>query len=118
MAPNSRFDSQLRVNAETLRTRARRAMALAIAAAMTIAAGLAGCRTASLPEQGSAAEHLYAQRCGSCHKPYAPSSMTVAMWATQVDAMEPKIAQAGLPPLSETERRTILNYLERNAGAQ
>ena len=91
---------------------------LAIAAALAIAAGLAGCRTASLPEHGSAAERLYAQRCGSCHKPYSPSSMTVAMWATQVDAMEPKIAQAGLPPLSEDERRAILNYLERNAGAQ
>jgi hypothetical protein len=44
--------------------------------------------------------------------------MTAAMWATQVDAMEPKIAQAGLPPLSEGERRAILNYLERNAGTQ
>ncbi len=44
--------------------------------------------------------------------------MTAAMWATQVDAMEPKIAQAGLPPLSEGEHRAILNYLERNAGTQ
>ncbi len=80
--------------------------------------GLSGCRTAPLPEQGSAAEHLYAQRCGSCHKPYAPSSMTAAMWATQVDAMQPRIAQAGLPPLSVGESRAITDYLERNAGTQ
>lgn len=91
-------------------------MLAAFAIALAIASG--GCRNAPLPEQGSAAEHLYARRCGSCHKAYAPSSMTAAMWEMQVDAMEPKIAQSGLPPLSEGERRAILNYLERNAGTQ
>jgi len=107
LSPIRRFDSPNRRIAAFLAP---------LAIALAIASG--GCRNAPLPEQGSAAEHLYARRCGSCHKPYAPSSMTAAMWATQVDAMEPKIAQAGLPPLSEGERRAILNYLERNAGTQ
>lgn len=100
------------------RRRARRFAGAVTAVAIGLFVGLAGCRTAPLPEQGSAAEHLYAQRCGSCHKLYAPSSMTAAMWAIQVDAMQPKIAQAGLPPLSAGESRAITEYLERNAGTQ
>jgi hypothetical protein len=107
LSPICRFDSPN-----------RRIAAFLALFAIVLAIASGGCRNAPLPEQGSAAEHLYARRCGSCHKTYAPSSMTAAMWATQVDAMEPKIAQAGLPPLSEGERRAILNYLERNAGTQ
>lgn len=38
------------------------------------------------------------------------------MWDLQVDAMQIKIAQAGQAPLSAAERRTIIDYLERNAG--
>jgi hypothetical protein len=37
------------------------------------------------------------------------------MWEVQVQAMEPRMAQAGRP-LSEHERRAILDYLTRNAG--
>ena len=42
--------------------------------------------------------------------------MTSAMWAEQVSAMQLKMAQAGVAPLSNSERREILDYLERNAG--
>jgi hypothetical protein len=69
-----------------------------------------------LPEGGSSAEQLYAGRCGGCHRPYLPSSMTAAMWEQQVEAMQLKMAQAGVAPLSDTERRAIMDYLERNAG--
>lgn len=78
----------------------------------------AGCAPKPLPEQGSAAEQLYSGRCGGCHRPYHPSSMTAAMWAEQVEAMRLKMAQAGVAPLSESERREILDYLERNAGKE
>jgi hypothetical protein len=71
-----------------------------------------------LPEVGSPAEQLYAQRCGGCHQPYEPRSLTIAMWQLQLLAMHPKIAEAGQPPLTPQEERTILDYLRRNAGQQ
>lgn len=42
--------------------------------------------------------------------------MTAAMWAVQVRAMEGRMQEAGMPPLTAAERKTILNYLEHNAG--
>ena len=95
----------------------RHARLLSIAAA-AILLGLAGCAHNPLPQRGSPAELIYAGRCGSCHKPYQPSSMTSAMWAQQVESMQIKMAQAGVAPLSPEERREILNYLERNAGTE
>jgi hypothetical protein len=71
-----------------------------------------------LPEQGSYAQQLYVERCGACHRPYNPASMTAAMWEAQVEVMGPKIAQAGQPPLSPQQHMTILDYLKRNAGRQ
>ena len=84
------------------------------AAALLIGSG--GCARKPLPELGSSAEQLYAGRCGSCHRAYQPSTMTSAMWAEQVDAMQLKMAQAGVAQLSEPERCKILDYLQRNAG--
>ena len=77
-----------------------------------------GCAPKPLPELGSPAEQLYANRCGGCHRPYRPSSMTAAMWDEQIVAMRTKIAQAGQPPMSNFEERQILDYLKRNAGTQ
>jgi hypothetical protein len=89
---------------------------LIIVGALIIAAG--GCAPKRLPEEGSAAQRLYATRCGGCHRPFQPSTMTAAMWSEQVEAMRLKMAQAGVAPLSEAEQRQILDYLERNAGRQ
>jgi mono/diheme cytochrome c family protein len=92
------------------------------AALLTVAAALllefAGCGPKPLPELGSSAEQLYAVRCGGCHRPYLPSTMTSAMWAEQLDAMQVKMALAGVAPLSDSERHAILDYLERNAGTE
>jgi diheme cytochrome c len=84
-------------------------------AALALAA--AGC-SRPLPEQGSAAERLYSERCGNCHRPYQPRSLTAAMWQAQLAAMRQKIAAAGQPPLTPAQDREILEYLQRNAGAQ
>lgn len=86
----------------------------AVLAAATLS-GLAGCNRPALPERDTYAAQLYAARCSGCHSLYNPRSMTAAMWEVQVQAMAPRMAQAGRP-LSETERRTIVNYLTRNAG--
>jgi len=85
------------------------------AVAVAMLGAIAGCRSAPLPEHGSYAARLYATRCGSCHSAYNPRSMTAAMWQVQMQAMEPRMAEAGRP-LSEAERRTIIEYLTRNAG--
>jgi mono/diheme cytochrome c family protein len=80
---------------------------------------LAGCQKSKpLPEQGTYAQQLYAERCGACHRPYSPASMTAAMWEVQVEGMRSKIAQAGLPALSPEQHQAILDYLKRHAGKQ
>ena len=92
----------------------RRAAAAAAALAML---ALAGCQ-GKLPEQDSYAAQLYLKRCGNCHQPYSPHSMTPAMWQVQVPMMEQKMQQAGMHPLSDEDRRTIMDYLQRNSGSQ
>ncbi|MGH8014431.1 MAG: hypothetical protein ACREQ4_18230 [Candidatus Binataceae bacterium] len=77
---------------------------------------VAGCAHRPLPETGSAAEQVYVHRCGVCHRPYDPRSLTVAMWQQQVKMMEARIVAAGQPPLTAQQRTTILTYLQRNAG--
>jgi Dihaem cytochrome c len=85
--------------------------------ALAIIAGIAGCER-PLPEKGSAVEQLYVERCGTCHRPYSPQSMTAAMWRVQMEAMRGRIAAAGDPPLTSEQRREILDYLQRNSGGQ
>jgi hypothetical protein len=86
-----------------------RACLLAIFAAIA-----AGCQRQPLPEAGTQAARFYVQRCGVCHAAYDPRAMTAAMWDAQVTAMEPRMAAAG-KPLSANDRKTILEYLTRNA---
>jgi hypothetical protein len=78
---------------------------------------LAAC-SKPLPEQGTHAERLYAERCGTCHRLYPPHSMTFAMWQIQMAAMQLKIVAAGEAPLTLDQEQEILDYLQRNAGGQ
>jgi len=82
-------------------------------AAMTLA--MAGCNR-PLPEQNTAAGHLYASRCGQCHRPYSPGSLTTAMWQIQLELMQARMQQNGVPPLTGKERDLIMSYLARNAA--
>lgn len=59
-----------------------------------------------------------AQRCGGCHRVYAPGSMTFEMWRFQLGRMRALFAQRGLPWLSAAEEQALLAYLQRHAGAQ
>ena len=90
---------------------------IALALAVFIFIALTGCQQ-PLPEQDSYAGQLYVRRCGQCHRPYNPHSMTAAMWEVEMPKMEQKISQAGLPALETAQKQTILDYLERNAGQQ
>ncbi|MFZ1889153.1 MAG: hypothetical protein WAU33_14065 [Candidatus Binataceae bacterium] len=93
-----------------------RAGTVAIVLAMLVLAGCA--RREALPDSGSPAATVYQQRCGQCHAPYNPRTMTSAMWAIQVDAMQLKMRQSGVPPLTDEQRQMILDYLTRNAGTE
>lgn len=93
--------------------RNRRRLGVVGAAALLI---LAGCAPKPLPEDGTATAQLYVHRCGVCHRAYAPSTLTPAMWQLQVDAMELKISAAGMSPLTPDDKQAILAYLERHSA--
>jgi Dihaem cytochrome c len=86
-----------------------------LAISTMLAIVFAGCTRKPLPNAYSPQAMLYVERCGQCHAPYYPGSMTADMWQVQVLAMEDKMRQAGLPPLSDEDRAAILDYLSRNA---
>lgn len=85
--------------------------------AFLFAIAAAGC-THELPEANTYAARLYAERCGQCHTPYQPRSLTAAMWQAQVKMMQRRMRTAGIPPLSPSQKKIILSYLERNAGGK
>jgi hypothetical protein len=100
---------------EVRATAARKLVAIGLG---LLFAAMCGCRSRPLPEQGSYAERLYVARCdGKCHAPHDPRTMTAAMWQVQFDRMVAVCARAGMP-LTADQQRTILDYLERNAGHQ
>lgn len=84
--------------------------------AAALAIGACACAKKPLPEKGTYAEQIYANRCGQCHQPYQPQMFTSGMWQLQVKLMQGRMEQAGMPALSPGERETILSYLKRHAG--
>lgn len=117
MAPSSYEYESCGLELPSMRTPL--ATASFLLAALQIFLLLAGCqKPRPLPEQGTYAQQLYIERCGGCHRPFNPASMTAGMWEVQVKAMRSRIAQAGQPPLSPEQDSTILDYLKRNAGTQ
>jgi len=70
----------------------------------------------ALPEPESAGAVLYARRCATCHRLYAPSTMKYELWMQYVDRMQGEMVRRGLPPLSDSERTTLLDYLRRHTG--
>jgi hypothetical protein len=78
---------------------------------------LASCN-APLPEPESPGARVLAARCGGCHRLYAPSSMTLAMWDVQLGRMRALFAQRGIPWLPAAEEHTLRDYLAKHAGAQ
>ena len=79
-----------------------------------LCASVTACET-SLPEPGSVGAQLYRQRCSGCHRLYQPGLLTPEMWQFMLARMDTEFVRLGRPPLSETERRTILGYLNTHA---
>lgn len=85
--------------------------------ALAAAAWLAGC-DARLPDPQSPGARLYAERCGGCHRLYAPGSLTSAMWEVTVRRMQGELARRGVPPLTADEQATLLDYLDQHSTAR
>ena len=88
-----------------------------LACALTLLIGgatAAGCTR--LPEPDSPAAKLYAARCNSCHRVYAPGLLKFEMWKYQVDRMQGEMVRRGIPPLAPQEMTTILDYLRKYSG--
>ena len=77
--------------------------------------GLSAC-SPKLPEPESDGAKLYAARCNSCHRLFAPGSLKFEMWKVQVERMQGEIVRHGLPPLTLDERNVLLDYLKRHSG--
>jgi hypothetical protein len=76
----------------------------------------AGCGGAALPEPDAPGARVLRERCGGCHRVYAPGTMTVEMWKVQVARMQALFAQKGIPPLTPDEERVLMGYLAAHAG--
>jgi len=85
-----------------------------IAASAFIAALTSGCMP-DLPEPESPSAKLYAERCSSCHRLYAPNVMTAATWELILKRMQGEMRLRGVEPLSSTESKTLRAYLSRYA---
>ncbi len=82
---------------------------------LVLVAVAAGCN-ASLPDPQSPGAAVYRARCGSCHRLYAPGTMTAAMWRFEVARMRGEFAQRGLTWLTPAEEQALLDYLTAHAG--
>lgn len=82
--------------------------------ALSALALLAAC-DARLPDPESPGARLYAGRCGGCHRIYAPSSLTAAMWNVTVQRMQGELVRRGVPPLTGDEQTALLAYLSQHS---
>jgi hypothetical protein len=69
-----------------------------------------------LPEPESEGAQLYANRCNTCHRVFAPRSLKYEMWKMQVERMQGEMVRHGMPPLTTEERDVVLDYLKRHSG--
>ena len=72
---------------------------------------------ADLPDPQSPGAVVLRDRCGGCHRPFLPGTMTIDMWKMQLGRMHELFAQRGIPWLSGAEERALLEYLTAHAGA-
>ena len=75
----------------------------------------AGCGPA-LPDPDNAGARVLRDRCGGCHRVYAPGTMTLEMWNLQVGRMHELFARRGIPWLTPEEERALQDYLAAHAG--
>jgi hypothetical protein len=82
---------------------------------LAVVLGISGCGP-KLPDPESPGAKLYAARCNTCHRVFAPGSLKFEMWKVQVERMQGVLVRQGLPPLTPAERDLLLEYLQRYSG--
>jgi len=82
---------------------------------LAVALCIVGCGP-KLPEPESPGAKLYAARCNTCHRVFAPGTLKFEMWKVQVERMQGVLVRQGLPPLTPAERDLLLEYLKRYSG--
>ena len=83
--------------------------------ALVVLAFAAGCG-ADLPDPQSPGAVVMRDRCGGCHRPFAPGTMTIDMWKMQLGRMHELYVQRRIPWLSGEEERALMEYLAAHAG--
>jgi len=94
-----------------------RTMAIAFLLLAILLSPLLGCRPkpTPLPEPDTPGGKLYRARCSVCHSLPHPKRMRYAQWEHMLSVMDKRMEHRKMKPLSEEERRAILEYLKRNA---
>ena len=86
------------------------------ALALLGAALAAACGGPALPDPDAPGAVVLRERCGGCHRLYAPGTLTLEMWKIQVERIRGEFARRGLPWLAPDEERALMGYLAGHAG--
>jgi len=71
--------------------------------------------TTPIPDAQSPAAQLYVARCSSCHVLPHPARLSYTGWVQLLPLMERRMAERGMAPMSEADRKEILGYLKAHA---
>lgn len=76
-----------------------------------------GCASSSykIPDAESAGAKLFIERCSGCHATPHPKRHSADEWPHYVVLMEKRMVQRDKPPLSDSERKLIMEYLVQHA---
>jgi len=68
-----------------------------------------------IPDADTPQAKVYAARCSVCHALPHPKRLDWEHWRHMLDVMDTRMAQRGMPALSDEDRRMISAYLEHHA---
>jgi len=72
-------------------------------------------RQTPIPDPGSGAAKLFAEKCGVCHSLPHPKRHTATQWEHMMSVMDTHREHRNREPLSAGERATILGYLKKHS---
>ncbi len=70
---------------------------------------------AYLPDAQTEAAGVYIEQCGGCHSVPHPQRLSATAWKNMVAVMDKRRDERKYPPLSESQRKKIMSYLEAHA---
>jgi len=70
----------------------------------------------NLPDANSEGGKLFKKYCSACHAPPRPSSHQADEWNNIVDRMQNHRIKKAYNPLSDLEKATLVQYLEKHSA--